>query len=900
MAGLPFDLINIKSATRVELNKLIDDYQNSNSEQEEKKKELDNSLYELINKEKDVKIRKEILNIKRDIFNDRFIIGRHSLEVVNEELNNSLYLFSFKQNKYEKDIEKGKICYNRILDEERLNLKYIFEQFELKNALLLSSSDLLNNINKYDPYIKIKNKKFHQLEASMYKYATRICSKTSPFSTFTSVGLANFSDVPNHNLIVAGTSQRSISLIRFNSLIFRQIIICLKANKFYRQFFFITLNSSITLKGDHYLFLINRYNKETFQRLSYNRILKVIHKKLSIKKKLTFNDIKKYIKNKVEEDEGEIENYLLELINYGFLEIQIGISEIDSSWDTKLMDFLKKCDIKDNLLGSKLLSLIKWKEKYINTENYTERRSILLDLHKSYKEILYITLIDSDYFIKSNNNIYYFYRRPLDQNNILDFTFKEIALENIIFEDVRKDIGLDISFKKVEEIAQKFNRLTNETKLFKIYNLESFNAFNYYKTTYKETNIDLLTFYEDYFRNKYEKQFIINSDLGNNIPNKKNVEIPQQIKVINNNKIKWKKSFESGAKQIDNNFQFHFNEIYLNEINKKSDTLCFNSKSKNSFSSFVQFYYSGDHKNGKQLMAVFSPATYGYGKLYSRFLNLFPKEVLQEMKNWNNKLLSETEIFVENSDSTVFNANLHPPIMDYEINIPGGNNLFMKNHQIRVSDITIKINDKTQKLELSHKLSGKSITIFDLCLQGNKGRSNLFQLLEIFSRAEHLGNFYLAIFNETFGVDLEVKNYFGKKIKHYPRIIFDECIVVQRKYWIIPRECIPSVQKDSNFNSFFVFNGWRKELGLPNEVFVRINRRPDYSKIPAEKKRKQDDYKPQYINFMSPLSVIYFEKLIRKVNNEFTIEEMLPNSEQLFTINNRKTVTEFLIQWNNQ
>jgi hypothetical protein len=58
-----------------------------------------------------------------------------------------------------------------------------------------------------------------------------------------------------------------------------------------------------------------------------------------------------------------------------------------------------------------------------------------------------------------------------------------------------------------------------------------------------------------------------------------------------------------------------------------------------------------------------------------------------------------------------------------------------------------------------------------------------------------------------------------------------------------------------------------------------------------------DDFKPQYINFNNPMLVGLFLKMISKMTDQITIEEMLPGSNDLCTINKKKYVTEFLIQW---
>ena len=52
------------------------------------------------------------------------------------------------------------------------------------------------------------------------------------------------------------------------------------------------------------------------------------------------------------------------------------------------------------------------------------------------------------------------------------------------------------------------------------------------------------------------------------------------------------------------------------------------------------------------------------------------------------------------------------------------------------------------------------------------------------------------------------------------------------------------------------------------------------------------------MNFHTPILLSLFEKLIKKTPRLLRIQEMLPNSEQLLKINNKKHVSEFVLQWN--
>ena len=90
-----------------------------------------------------------------------------------------------------------------------------------------------------------------------------------------------------------------------------------------------------------------------------------------------------------------------------------------------------------------------------------------------------------------------------------------------------------------------------------------------------------------------------------------------------------------------------------------------------------------------------------------------------------------------------------------------------------------------------------------------------------------------------------------------------------------------------------------KKHKIPEYVFVIIHpeRINDHTDTELLKKLGRDDYKPQYINFSSPLLVSMFEKLCKKVPVNLRIEEMLPRPDQLLSQNEEQFVSEFVVQW---
>jgi len=208
-----------------------------------------------------------------------------------------------------------------------------------------------------------------------------------------------------------------------------------------------------------------------------------------------------------------------------------------------------------------------------------------------------------------------------------------------------------------------------------------------------------------------------------------------------------------------------------------------------------------------------------------------------------------------------------------------------------------EVNEDTSRLDLIHTPTGKHAYVFDLGFQGHTGRSQLFQLLEKFSRARYL--FASPLAASLSGIDKKQKTPVTDAVMQVPRVMYEDTIVLQRRGWYVPGKLVPVRGPQETACSYYNrINAWRKENEIPDEVFIFIN--PDRFNTDISAKRPgRDDYKPQYINFNSPLLVTFFERMTGKISNALKIEEMLPSSKTLFTLGRERHVTEFVVQWYN-
>jgi len=503
----------------------------------------------------------------------------------------------------------------------------------------------------------------------------------------------------------------------------------------------------------------------------------------------------------------------------------------------------------------------------------------------------------------------------------------------IFYEDVTLNNTCEVSQEKVEQVIKKIDETLNNLFLFEPYFYEQKRMDQFFKTYYpKVSRIDLLNYYEDYFREVKKPIDEFKRDNNNKIielqnllineeqeENKKSINesisklqsarIPKDLKTIKNQeRVKkqkeWSELLKDEFRTDKNHDTFNVASKRINELSRKFLIEENHERYHNSLGTFIQFYI--DESSGhKKLKAVVNNLFSGYGKLSSRFLHVLDKDFLRLIREYNLDHQPIGSIYIEDMDASVFNANLHPPLLSKELCMPNGNNSLPQNQQIPVNDMEVKW--VKGALGLFDKKSSKRIFVFDMGFQGHVGRSQLFQLAEKFTGTKLL--FFSPLLEqighpkktETLSDISDEKVKKDPQILKLPRIVLDDSIILRRRSWMVPRTKLPFKKANESNGEYFVrINMWRKRLKIPDEVFVNVY--SNYERYSANlnlKNLSKNDYKPQYINYSIPYTVILFEKLLKKVPVSLRIVEMLPNSKQLLSFGNKKRVSEFLIQWYN-
>ncbi|KAA5541580.1 lantibiotic dehydratase [Adhaeribacter rhizoryzae] len=944
------------------------------------KAQLCTHLLEVLKNLPDQKIQNQVLNLRRDIFNQRtvkpqlLVVAKQYLP---KDLNTDLEAyFTFAAN-LKAEEEKTAATYAQLLYASRQHLQQLAHDESLQKGLVLSSQSLLNALKDYtqqEP--NTFRKKEFQTEQSLLKYLTRMYTKTSPFSTFNNLALGTLAALPNEVIRVKTNPEAEksvVSHIRLNNNLFKYLKDLFTVSKAIYPHLRLRANPTIEQKAHHYVYLTNHNNVDAFQRIPLSPVLGLILQVVQANQAgIRFAQLVSEICEFVDAPADNIQAYLRQLISYGFLEFDLGVSGTDPDWDLKLISqltYLEQQEVSHIAELSETLQYIRQQANQYGQAAVTERQQILNQVYARFRNIC-MNLheaaslpeterktpeeLQTEWLVaqkeverqkKENGHpvaaavlVAEEAAAATPQEKVFEHkssTYFGFKPEQLFYEDTLREIDVQLDEAQLNGLVENLSSLLQEMHLFRGMADDQDLMRQYFKQKYGTGGqINLLNFYEDFYREikKPEAEWLARKQQENNqqdkAPRQTNPEEniagteaqeqnrdKEQTPALNRNTLieshtektkGWLQNFVAAmqplvvtpAQQVD---------ISLGLIRQITGTATESENNEklfgNSYGAFVQLYQEKDAAGKWQLKGVLNASLLGYSKMISRFLHILPDAVTQTAKEWNTALQPPDSLFIENCDASYFNANLHPPLMPYEIRMPGGHNSLPVENQLPISDFEVSLNEPADELQLVHKPTGKRSYVFDLGFQAHGGRSQLFQLLDKFTRAEYLFTYPVVSavnaaveknLTETAATETE------PRILVRPRIVYQNQLTIQRKGWYVPKALIPQRQPDwSDWHYFLALNAWRQAHDIVDEVYVTIapNRQQTGLNPEQTKKLGRDDYKPQYINFNDPLFVLLFEKLLAKVPDSLKIEEMLPNSKHLLQLDKQRFVTECVVQW---
>jgi len=884
VAGSSLDILDPLEIRRYE--SLLERLESAEEEHRLTAMELSGVIHDLIPEAGDAKAQNQLLELKRQVFNQRYQkIARflNTGEAAPAALRKHIQFFLSQSEGLSMLRKQWSDNYTDELARIRRHFRGIITEESFLKGLSFSSDVLLTNLAGFlqrDP--KAYRNREADLELSLMKYVSRMAAKTSPFSTFTHIcsGFLGTGGPPGAGSWVNAASsfrgEAVRSTIRLNNHIFRSLKVLCENHSGLLAHLPVRLNPTLHVKDGRFFFLGSRYNKETFRRIDRNAVLDWLVDYLSdVDNDRVFPLLAGALAQETDGPIGPAEQYLLQLKQLGLVEFEYSVSGTDTGWDRSFVVWLSglpnRCTAVDEMID--VLNFMREVADKLTRCPSAERVPLMTEAHVRLSK-----------FYNKMTSAIVAQGRSLPERDMF-FPLKAGAL---FYEDTSKETGIVCREDTLREFTGRLTGLLDRAYIPDKQNDEKRRMTLYFGMKYgPDAVVDLLQFYEDYYRDVRKKEESVEAS----IYDQKFAELAEVLSV---QRKSWQEMLLGELGDVG--FEQEVVDIspaMLDRVNARFPAPVIDGQAV-SGSAFIQFY-TGD---GAEPMGVVNGLFPGNGKLFSRFLHLFDGGLTEELRAWNRGDRGDF-LHLENTDACYHNSNLHPSLFDHELSGPDSNTNLPARQHVPVSDLSVRQLEGARFISLVQKSTGKRCYLYDLGLLGLDFRSQMFQLLNDFSRQE---NFNLSsIVSPILHRHYEMGRRFGRLngFLAFPRIVYDKSIVLKRRTWSIAAGHLPvRDQGESDADYFRKVDRWRKVLRLPDEVFVFVT--PDRMKAPDTSRNgdgRDDNYKPQYISFRDPLLVNVWEKAIRKVDTHIRVEEMLPGKKQLLEMDGRPYVSECCVQW---
>lgn len=787
----------------------IEDYKNLYSEIDKLKIKHIDTIFKIICNEKDNFKKKQLLNYKRDFYNNRNLKKYDNLLNDYSNINTEITIYKSKKEKIN-IIQKGIYDdFYSIIYKSIINIKNLTDEFYLKNGLLFSSAILFNEIKKGKLNFCDINGENKKIILSILKYITRSLTKTTPYSSFNSI----FCLINNNKNYTPIKNLNKISNLQITNLFYYHLKEFLTNDLYFKNKLKVRCNSTIWNKNkvlNEFHYFENNRNIENFKKINVSKILIFIFNLLN-KSEIRYNNLIDILMKESKEDEILVKEYIDILIKEGFIKIIYPSSLNEKNWIIILKNFLFQNEL--NNIYSDVVELL---------NNIIENIKIIensYDADKRYQVIL-----------ESYNEIKTFFNSRQYKS---DF-FEKVAIQDLYYEDTIISSNINIAVDKIEKLT-----LEIKNTYMSLNNIELKNSKKEFLSSFIPNNskILILEFYEQIYLKNIENFILENHKIHNAI------KFYSRIIVDMENNIELRESIDIS--------------IYTEDI--KDQNL------KNNFGVYLQ----ANNNNFDSI--VINNFSNGFGSNISRFLNSLTDDYALKVKKFN-KSLYPNYLLCEIKDASIHNINTFPKLTEGLIHLSDDIIKNKTQKSISLSEVYIKKNVQGN-IYLTYQ-DNILLKVNNLSLEGIHRRSKFSQFIELFNDVDNYGYYYLLE---------NINNYNKKKIDlnnniiSIPRINFGPNIIIQRKKWFIRKEYLKSILDEKNKKIeeiFILINIFVNDNFIPKEVFFTISKR-------NQKNSQDDNYKPQYINFQSPIFILLLLQIINKADDIIEITEMYPTSQDV-------------------
>lgn len=813
---------------------------------------LNEALFEAVRGLEDQGLRRDLLRLKRDVHNLR-PLDRSVLERVPRSLIPDLERYDRLTGSLRQAEARFETCFEAELVRIRRRFQQAVTDEDFRNGVLLASITLFDEIERYTRAdAGHPGAKARQVERSLLRYYTRAAVKTTPFSTFCAIVPGRLGDAPFQGASgFSGNPREKSSVLRLNKAMYPFLVQAVTARPAVRRHLSVELNPTLRRMDGRWFFLAGVGRREVFQHLAPSPVLGLLLDVLKEPRPLAA--LAETLLEDVEASEEEITAYLDRLLDSGFLRFRLGIREQELDWDHCLCRLLE--GVEDDLARRTVRFLGEYRRLAgAYAEAPLERRRALLERVTARVDGYFGSVKETEGWIPGTETL---------------------------FEDSRGNASLVFDLGDFGDLLAEYVRLTRPF----IWLLgEQANMRHFFTEHYGSDRVPLLRFYEDYYREHLAGHLERQEQLWGQLSGEADEETLAQLD--NPFRLDLVEKLNAAREGLGQRIRELWRaapsaeEIVLErrDLEELTAGLPDLEEPFRSVSLFVQSM--PDHM-------VLDEVLVGFGKYFSRFLYLLPEELEIDLVA-SNRRLTRSELAEICGDAS-FNADLHPPLLPEEIAYPtaeGGS----AREQISVSDLAVEPDPRCPfRVRLVNVNTGREVIPVDLGFRNPRMRPSLFQML---SRMTPVSAFLLSPPAQTEDVAPETR------VVHRPRVTYRGRLVLARRRWTLPPALFPGRNRQESDAGYFLrIQRWREELGLPEEVFVRIEDLK--GKTPAGKRPGFRDHlkKPQYIDFRNPLLVDLFSRMTENLEKfQVILEERLPGRDQLISSGEDRFVTEMILQ----
>jgi hypothetical protein len=697
---------------------------------------------------------------------------------------------------------------------------------DFRKGLMVSSRSLYGKLERYRAAADSGSLsgRDEKTERGLLRYYTRMAAKATPFATFCAILPGRFLDegavdAPEGETHFTADPRRKRSFVRINKFIYGLLSDHLRTRPAVRRALRVDRNPTLRTEGERLVYLTAVDGREVFQRLADNEVLQLIASRFAGGTPPTLGELIGTLSSDPEIDASpeEAEAYLDRLVEIGFLRFHTGIREQDADWDLPFRAFLDTVDDDHARQAAALLGVLRDGIEEYAAAGVEERAGVIERIDAAIEAALASMEVTA-----------------------------RLRRDMAFYEDATADAEAQIALTPgVRSAFATFETWVRATSRMAWPRQEQATMRHFFSTFYGDAaGVPLLQFYEDFYREHFkthvEKETRLRGGArpdeldGYDVGNPFGLDFVREVgdartrlsEVI---REAWARSPDAATVDVE--------PEAVEEALGGVETVSGVPRSMGAFALLLPAAGEDDPR----LLLQGTSYTAGYGKYFSRFLYMLPDDVQEEVRRANGALTGE--LLAEICGDAQFNANLHPPLMRWEISYPTGES-GVTDEQLPSSEIRVEPDpEDPHALRLVRASTGERVIPVDLGFLNPRMRPPLYQLLSRFTPPVMFGagipESPLAPRPRSAPAEAPPAaapaGGVGETpaetaspppppaVAYRPRITFGRRLVLSRRRWHVPGVLLPQRRPDESAADFFLrVNRWRAETGIPEVTYLRV------------------------------------------------------------------------------